>query len=134
MHIRYDHLPMHRPASADGASPVTDSPALFERREIDPSAPTIQRREGSLRQATTGTAAGIQSISQGYVASNVPIDMSGDVSMGFMLHTGNVANEGSFTLLSLGDSASSGAVNLFHIRLFRSAGLKIILDVRNLVE
>lgn len=131
MRRRFDNLPMHRRASADGASPMADQGALYERREVEPNSEEISRRLGTERQAQYAQALGLCAEAKGsFFAYDTTLNLSGDWSLGLSVNVGDVAEDsGEWTIVFAGRTAEADTNNSFRCYLKRDgADYKVHLD------
>lgn len=122
---RFDHLPMHRKASASGSSPLTEPGAIYEKCEIEPNSEEVTRRLGSERQAQYAQALGIVCGAKGsFVANDDQVTLTGNWSVGFSANVGDVAEDtGEWTLLFGGNTAETTTDNSFRVYLKREGAL-----------
>jgi hypothetical protein len=113
---------MHRKASASGSSPLSDPPAIYEKREIDPNAEETVRRLGSARQAQYAQALGLVSGPKGsFIAYDTELNLGSTWSVGFSLNVGDVAEDtGEWTVLFGGSTATTDLANSFRVYLKRN--------------
>lgn len=113
--VRLDQLPLDRRTQAMGGQ------AIVNKREIDPNTlGEITQRHGSEREAIADTALGL--ISEGktsYITSEQPIALSGDFTALFNLKWGNLAEDGSYPILTL--RAGTADTHYYQLVLNKSA-------------
>jgi hypothetical protein len=128
---RFDNLPMHRKASAQGSSPVSEQPVIYEKREVDPNKEIVTRRYGTERQAQYSQALGLCAEPVGSAwAVNAEYDLSGSWSAGFSVSVGDITEDaGEWTLFFAGANAETGTDNSVRCYLkYDGTDYKMYLD------
>jgi len=131
MKARFDNLPMDRKGSAMGRSPLSDPPAVYERREVDPNKEITTRRLGTERQARYAQALGLVAEPAGSQwAIDAELDLTGSWSMGFSANVGDITESGGeWTLLFAGSTADADTDNSVRCYLkYDSGTYKVYLD------
>jgi hypothetical protein len=129
---RFDNLPMDRKGSAQGRSPVSENPVVYEKREIDPDKEIITRRGGTVRQAQYAQALGLVAEPKGSQwALDAEHNLTGSWSIGFSANVGDITESGGeWTLLFIGATANADTNNSFRVYLkYDSGTYKAYLDV-----